>query len=783
MNLAVNLRLYVKGEIGGIENYVRNVIAGIAANQKALNADWTVFAHESQIAHVAEIAPGARIVPVIHETATRQIEQELERGRYDLLFCPLLVLDPLRVKVPSAVTVPDLQHEFFPEFFDHDTLHWRRQTFRPSVHHANAVFTISEYSKKTIVDRFGIDPGKLTVVGLDVDEEFRKPTTAEAAREFLKLNLPSDYLYYPANFWPHKNHSNLLSAVKLLTKSLFPNLHLVLTGAPSTGADRIKAEIAGLGLKSHVHLLSYQSRAVIAEIYRHARALAFVSRFEGFGIPLLEAFHTGTPAVTSRAASCPEVAAGAAVLVDEMDPESIAHGIRSLLEDADLARTLVQKGHARATRYSWANAIETTLQTFDKITSARRNPIHVEITEYPVVSVVTPSYQMAHFLEETIQSVLGQDYPRIDHIVMDGGSTDGTLEILRKYEGRLRYSSGPDGGQSDAINRGFEISRGQIFTFLNADDTYLPGAVSTAVKSMLARKDVGLVYGDAYHVHEDGSIMGPYPTRPYDYESLSRNCYICQPASFMWRDVFLAVGGINKKLHIALDYDLWMRIAKLYPLMKIDGFLATSRMYRENKTVSKRRLGYLEIMSCVREHYGYIPYDWVYGYSAYLLDRKDQIFEATRPSLPKLLLTLLLGSCYNNRQPVRYWKDFGKQLGIGAKFTGRYDDGWIAKKYVTELDGAADCERITIAGRHLAPFIRGFKLAVRMNGTFVDKVEIVEHGPFTFDVKCPAGAGEKPVRLVLECSKSFRPVVTGDYRELSCIIDTITVGKAQSQAR
>src|SRR5580693_2901779 len=104
----------------------------------------------------------------------------------------------------------------------------------------------------------------------------------------------------------------------------------------------------------------------------------------------------------------------------------------------------------------------------------------------PLVSIVPPCFNASKFIQETIESVLAQDYPKIEYIVMDGGSTDGTLDILRRYEFSLRWVSGTDCGTADAINRGFALSRGEIFTYLNADDEYLPGAVSTAVRAFQA---------------------------------------------------------------------------------------------------------------------------------------------------------------------------------------------------------------------------------------------------------------------------------------------------------
>jgi glycosyltransferase involved in cell wall biosynthesis len=775
MRLAINLRPYVEGEIGGMGNYVRHVIGGIATDHR-VRAGLTVFALNSQLEHVRKFAPDANLIGVTNETVVAIILAELERAPYDLLFCPLLVLDPPRVNIPSAVTIPDLQHEYYPEFFDSDTLKWRKETFQPSAFYADNVFTISEYSKSTIVDRFGICPDKVVVVGLDVDPEFRLSPTAEAQRAFRELQL-SDYIYFPANFWKHKNHSTLLRALRHLIDHGHTGLNLVLTGAPSTGMERVKVEVAKLKLTRNVRFLGYQPRPVIAELYRHSLCLAFVSLFEGFGIPILEAFHTQTPVVTSRGTSCSEVAGDAAVFVNERDPEDVAAGLRRIIEDRHLRAELTTKGKSRAEQYSWRKAVDSTLRTFETVI-ARGGGTRIEVREHPLVSIVTPTFNMGHLLEETIQSVLSQDYPNVEYIVMDGGSKDSTLGVLRKYEGRLQYRSEPDQGQAHAINKGFGLTKGEIFAFLNADDTYLPGAVSTAVTSLMTHRNVGVVYGDAYHVHEDGSIMAAYPTRPYDYNLLSRNCFICQPAAFMWRNAFVEAGWMNQDLQFALDYDLWIRIAKMRPLMKIEGYLATSRMYRENKTVSKRRQVYEEIIRVVGTHYGFVPYDWIYGFAAYLVDGKDQIFEVSRPSMSKQLFALALGSAVNRRHLVRFWNEWRTRTGLGQKFTGRWDDGWMSKCYAVDLSAETDCEQIVVAGRHFAPLPKGLTLSLRLNGDLLEKKTLRDTGPFQFAVKCPPDARGRSNRLTLESNRVFRPAKDGDYRPLSCLIDSITTERS-----
>jgi len=281
--------------------------------------------------------------------------------------------------------------------------------------------------------------------------------------------------------------------------------------------------------------------------------------------------------------------------------------------------------------------------------------------ELPLVSIVTPSYNMAAFLEETIQSVLNQDYPHIEYIVIDGGSNDGTLEILRKYEGRLRYLSEPDRGQTDAINKGFHLSRGSVFAFLCADDIYLPGAVSTAVRHLLANPGHAGIYGEGYLIDENGTNLGRYPTREFDPELLKTECFICQPAAFLWRQPFLEAGLMNVDLRCGLDYDLWIRLARRHTLLKVDDYLAASRMHHGAKTLHERAAVFKASIDLLQAHYGYAPYSHIYGYCCALLDPRDGFFEPVPPSLAKYGLALAYGSWRNARQLRRYWKEWLEQ--------------------------------------------------------------------------------------------------------------------------
>jgi len=289
------------------------------------------------------------------------------------------------------------------------------------------------------------------------------------------------------------------------------------------------------------------------------------------------------------------------------------------------------------------------------------------VSQSPLVSIVTPVFNMARFLPETIESVLSQDYPRIEYIVVDGGSTDGTVDLLRRYEGRLRWISERDDGQADAVNKGFRLCSGEIFTFVNADDVYYPGAVSAAVRAFGEHPEVGVVYGDAQYTDEDGRVIRRYPVEPYDYDLLGHLCYICQPASFLRSSVFAEAGMLNKDLHLTLDYDLWLRISDRHPMLKIDRCLATSRMYAQNKTLSRQIETFREVIRITRQHRRYVPLNWLYGYAGHLLDGKDNFFEVSQPTIKKYVLTLLLGAWHNPLRFHKFLAEAGANVGLAFR--------------------------------------------------------------------------------------------------------------------
>ena len=213
---------------------------------------------------------------------------------------------------------------------------------------------------------------------------------------------------------------------------------------------------------------------------------------------------------------------------------------------------------------------------------------HVNDGSLPLVSIVTPSFNQGRFLEETIRSVLDQDYPRIEYIVIDGGSTDGSQEIIRRFEDRLTYwSSEPDQGQTSAVNKGFGVAQGDVFAWLNSDDTYLPGAVGEAVQYLRDHPAIGMVYGQAFYVDETGEILAPYPSGRTSLRGLRRGVTtIPQQAMFFRGKLWRMVGPLDPTFYYAMDYDLWVRIAEVSPIALHPSPWANFRIHVSSKSLT-----------------------------------------------------------------------------------------------------------------------------------------------------------------------------------------------------
>jgi glycosyltransferase involved in cell wall biosynthesis len=207
----------------------------------------------------------------------------------------------------------------------------------------------------------------------------------------------------------------------------------------------------------------------------------------------------------------------------------------------------------------------------------------------PRISVVTPSFNQVAFLERTLTSVLDQGYPDLEYLVMDGGSTDGSVEVIRRYADRLTYwTSGPDGGQADAVNRGWQRSTGDVLGWINSDDFYLPGTLAFVAEFLDAHPEVDVLYGRCQVIGADGHPIG-LVGEPFDRRTMFlRRDQIPQPSTFIRRAALDRVGQIDVGLRYSLDYDLFLRLCRDRQPAFVDRPLAGFTVHADAKTTRDR---------------------------------------------------------------------------------------------------------------------------------------------------------------------------------------------------
>lgn len=204
----------------------------------------------------------------------------------------------------------------------------------------------------------------------------------------------------------------------------------------------------------------------------------------------------------------------------------------------------------------------------------------------PLVSVVTPCFNSARYLEQCIQSVLAQDYPHVEMVVQDGDSQDGSREILERYTDRIHWVSEPDRGQSDGLNKALQRCRGDIVTVLNADDELLPHAASWAVTQMAEHPDAGVIYGDQYNIDSEGRVLFEYQgPEPYDFEKVfCVEQVIPAQAAFLRREALEAAGWYADVTRTTCpDYEMWVRLGLKFPMRHVSGLIARYRLHLDSQ--------------------------------------------------------------------------------------------------------------------------------------------------------------------------------------------------------
>ncbi|HEU0120139.1 MAG TPA: glycosyltransferase family 2 protein [Bryobacteraceae bacterium] len=372
----------------------------------------------------------------------------------------------------------------------------------------------------------------------------------------------------------------------------------------------------------------------------------------------------------------------------------------------------------------------------------------------PLVTIVTPSYNQGHFIAATIESVLTQDYPHIEYIIMDGASTDGTAEAVRPYADRLTFISEKDRGQTHAINKGLRRAKGEIVAYLNSDDTLLPGAVSRAVAALEAHPEAGAIYGDGFQIDYDGNVKQKFPfTEPFNLWKLTFVLdYVLQQSVFFRRRCVESVGWFNEELHFGMDWDILVRLGKQYGLVYIPETLGCLREYDAAKSFAGGAKRFAELSRLLRAQTGepYPPGWWFYGLDTYDKIWSERIRRWAPGPLGRYVAMRTVHVC-------RYVIDREQHHSQGL-----YADGWAADTLHWMMPA---CYRRAVVRGSIpdwAPGLRRQRLRVYVNGELA-----AEHAP---------GPGEFTIPLDLHGPGPPRATVLRVEAELGVVPSREGVG-------
>ena len=233
------------------------------------------------------------------------------------------------------------------------------------------------------------------------------------------------------------------------------------------------------------------------------------------------------------------------------------------------------------------------------------------------ISIVTPSYNQGEFIERTINSVLSQMIPSMEYIIVDGASSDNTLEVIKKYSNQLILISEADQGQAHAVNKGLNMSKFDIIGWLNSDDIYYAGTIDKVIEIFETNPEVDVIYGKADFIDRNNKFMGICPVEPWNLQRLKTMCYLAQPAVFFRRSVVEKHGGLDENLNYCMDYEYWLRLGLSGAKFKfIDTRLAASRLYLGTKTVGEHSKVQEEVLHMLGRYFSKIPDKWFISYAA-----------------------------------------------------------------------------------------------------------------------------------------------------------------------
>lgn len=384
--------------------------------------------------------------------------------------------------------------------------------------------------------------------------------------------------------------------------------------------------------------------------------------------------------------------------------------------------------------------------------------------ELPLVTVVTPSFNQARFIRATIESVLSQDYPNLEYIIVDGGSTDGTRGVVAPYSDRLTIISEKDRGQAEAINKGLRMARGSIVAYLNSDDLFLPGAVSAAVSALGENPELGAVYGEGYRIDADGNVIARFEvTESYNlWRLVNVSDYILQQTVFWRRDVFDTIGFFDQDLHYGLDWEILIRTGKRYVMGYVPQFMGCLREYPEAKTAAGGAARFKEIVRILRRHssYRYPPAYIIYGLDTYekIACRRIAAIFSWWPWLAGKL----------QRAVIRVSHRIIGRAAVHSQ--GCYADGWASTR-VHQMLSPSDGRYIDLTVTLPPGPIERQQITVR-NGRRVFARESFGVGTFTLSIPVPEEEWHSTLSFTIEAARHFVPD-GGDERRLCYILENV----------
>jgi glycosyltransferase involved in cell wall biosynthesis len=386
----------------------------------------------------------------------------------------------------------------------------------------------------------------------------------------------------------------------------------------------------------------------------------------------------------------------------------------------------------------------------------------------PLVTIITPSFNQGQFIRATIESVLSQDYPRIEYIIMDGGSRDETASVAAEYASRLTFISEKDRGQSHAINKGFRMAKGEIVSWLNSDDVILPGAVRHAVSAYEGNPSLGAVYGEGYLIDYDGAVKGRFPaTEPFNlWKLIYLSDYILQQTSYFRRGVFEEIGYLDEGLNWGMDWDIFIRIGKRYPMQYIPQYMGSLREWGEAKTFSGGARRFRELAVIMRRHGSlrYPPGYFTYGLDTYQKICCEWIDRISPRALEKI------------SRKVQQIFTYGVHLQIARilrEAQGLYSDGWASPRLHYMVPTGEGAVRIRGSLPNIGQHLQGQRLTVRSGAKTLVEMAI-EAGDFEFVI--PVQPSTEPLYLVIMASRSVVPARAGlgaDSRRLAFMLQSI----------